>query len=172
MPYCKRKLGCILDKNSCAVKRYNILFALAEINISVCICKDKMIPMLLGIVSACIKGKAVFLFYTENVIKLEELALPLMSRRLTHSYKSAAVIYKALNCGNNLLVCPILSARLCGICIANIDNYINIIKHGFVVFDVVKADKRHIKRSTAQCLNNTEIRIILSVIKSVMHHMI
>lgn len=95
-----------------------------------------------------------------------------MSSRLTYADKSSAVIYKTFNCGNNFLICPIFAARLCGVCITDIDNNINIVKQILIIFNIVKADKLNIKRCAAESLDNSEVRIILSVIKTVVYHMI
>ena len=162
-----------MNKNGCAVKSNNILLALAEINIAVFgICKDEVVSVFLGVVSASVESEAVFFLNAQNIIELEELALPMMSGRLADTDKSAAVEYELFNGCDDLLICPIFAARLCRVCIADIDDNIKLIEEVVVILNIIKADERNIKRGTAQSLDNTEIRIILSVIKTVVNHMI
>ena len=171
--YGKRKFGCILNKNGCAVKSNDILLALAEINISALgVCKDEVVSVFLGVVSASVESESVFFLNAQNIIKLEELALPMMSGRLADTDKSTAVEHKLLNGCDNLLICPIFATRLCCVCIADIDDYIKLVEEIAVVLNIIKADERNIKRRTAQSLDNTEIRIVLSVIKTVVNHMV
>lgn len=49
-----------------------------------------------GVVAVRVQGKAVFLFHAQNIVQLEELALPLVGCRLTHADETAAVIDKGL----------------------------------------------------------------------------
>ena len=127
MPYGKRQLTCILDEHGCAIKRNDVFLALAEINSAVCIGKNKVIAVLLGVISSGVKRKAVFSFNAENIVKLEKFALPLMSRRLADSDKAAAVINKLFNCRDNFLVAPIFAAALSSVCVAHIDNNIKLL---------------------------------------------
>ena len=127
MPYGKRKLTCILDEHGCAIKRNNILFSLAEINFAVCVGKNKVIAVLLGVISSGVKRKAVFSFNAENIVKLEKFALTLMSSRLADSDKADADISKLFNCRDNFLVTPIFAAALSSVCVAHIDNNIKLL---------------------------------------------
>ena len=80
-----------------------------------------------------------------------------MSSRLADADESAAVVNKLLNSGDNLLVCPIFAAALCGVGIAHIDDYIKIVEQILVIFNIIKADERNIKRCAAECLDDAEV---------------
>ena len=62
----------------------------------------------------------------------------MMSARFTYTDKSAAVIYKFFDCGNDFFICPVFAAALRCVCIAYIDDNINIIKQVFIFFYIVK----------------------------------
>lgn len=106
---------------------------LAEIDVAaVCILKNKVVAVFLSVVATGVESKSVFSFNAQNIVKLEELALPLMSSRLADTDKAAAVINKFLDCGDDFLVYPIFSSALRCICIADIDDNVEIIKQIFV----------------------------------------
>lgn len=80
-----------------------------------------MIPVLFPVIFICVQIEAMLLFHAENVIQLEESALPLMCSRFSYSDKSAAIIYKFLHRRDNRFVNPVFAAALCRICITHIN---------------------------------------------------
>ena len=131
-----------------------------------------MVFMFFPVVFILVEIESVFLLYTEYIVKLEEMALPLMCRRFSDTDKSAAVVYKLFDCGNNRLIYPVFSAALCSIRIADIQNDIKLSEKFLIFANIVKTDKGYIKRRAAQCFDNTEVGVILFVIDCVMYHMI
>ena len=95
-----------------------------------------------------------------------------MGCRLTHADETAAVIDKGLYPGDDLLITPVGAAGLGGICVAHIQDYVKRIQEVRITLNILKADKRHIKGCAAKRLNDAEIRIILPIIQTVMHHMV
>ena len=116
-----------------------------------------MVFMFFPVVFILVEIESVFLLYTEYIVKLEEMALPLMCRRFSDTDKSAAVVYKLFDCGNNRLIYPVFSAALCSIRIADIQNDIKLSEKFRIFANIVKTDKGYIKRRAAQCFDNTEV---------------
>ena len=85
-----------------------------------------MILVFFPVVFVFIEVETVFFFDTKYIIKLEEMSLPLMCRRLSDTDKSAAVVYKLFDCSDNRLIDPVFTTALCGICISNIQNDIKL----------------------------------------------
>ena len=108
-----------------------------------------MTPVLFPVVFIGIKIKSSFFLYTKDIIQLEEFPLPLMSCWLAHSNESAAIIDKFPHSCKNLRICPVLTTGLCSVRITYIDDHIKIIQQIFILTDIIKADKGHIKRRTA-----------------------
>ena len=131
-----------------------------------------MILVFFPVVFVFIEVETVFFFDTKYIIKLEEMSLPLMCCRLSDTDKSAAVVYKLFDCSDNRLIDPVFTTALCGICISNIQNDIKLFQKLRIFTDVIKADKRYIKRCTAQRFNDSEIRIILFVVDCMVYHMV
>ena len=104
--------------------------------------------MLFPVVFIGIKIKSSFFLYTKDVIQLEEFSLPLMSCRFTDANKSAAIIDKFPHCCKDFRICPVLTTGLCSVRITYIDDHIKIIQQIFILTDIIKADKGHIKRRT------------------------
>ena len=125
-----------------------------------------------GVVAVRVQGKAVFLFHAQNIVQLEEFALPLVGCRLAHADKATAVIDKGLYPGDDLLITPVGAAGLSGICVAHIQDHVKLIQEVRIALNIFKADKRHIKGCAAKRLNDAEIGIILPIIQTMVHHMV
>ena len=69
-----------------------------------------------------------------------------MTARFADADQTAATMDKALDSRGNLRVFPDFAAGVGGVAVADINKYINAIQHIRVSFDVVKADKLHVKR--------------------------
>ena len=95
-----------------------------------------------------------------------------MTGRLTDSDKSAAIVYKFIDCRNNRLICPVISAGIGRIAVSHVQNDIDIFEHIRVLADIIKSDKPYIKRCTAQRFHDARIRIVLFMVNRMMYHMI
>ena len=81
-------------------------FAFAEINVSVTVCQDKVISVFFPVVLVCVQVESVFFFYSQHIVKLEIMSLPLVSCRFADSDETAAVVDKFFYCSNNLSRLP------------------------------------------------------------------
>ena len=63
----------------------------------------------------------------EHICQLEEMSVCLMAAGFSHTDNAAAVIYEFLNGRRNYRIAPPLTACLCGIRIAYVDDDINIL---------------------------------------------
>ena len=115
-----------LDQDLGSVKCIDVLFAFAEINVSVTVCQDKVISVFFPVVFVFVQVEAVFFFYSKHIVKLEIMSLPLVSCRFADSDETAAVVDKFFYCSDDLLVYPILATALCSVCIAYVDHNIKV----------------------------------------------
>ena len=138
-----------LKQNFCSVKCINIFLTFSEVYFSITVCKDKMVFMFFPVVFILVEIESVFLLYTEYIVKLEEMSLPLMCRRCSDTDKSAAVVYLLFDCVYNRLIYPVFSAALCSICISGIDHNVKFLQKLWICQNIIKADKGDIKRSPA-----------------------
>ena len=73
------------------------------------------------------QGKATFLLHAEHVGKLEEMAVCLVGAGLADADDAAAFIYKLLDSGGNLRVAPPFPAGMGRVCVAHIDEDVDIL---------------------------------------------
>ena len=76
------------------------------------------------------------------------MSLKLMTRRLTDTDKTSAVIYKLTDsCGNGRIL-PDAATGMSSIPISHIDNHIQIFKNFRICQNIIKGNKSHIERGT------------------------
>ena len=131
-----------------------------------------MILVFFPVVFVFIEVETVFFFDTKYIIKLEEMSLPLMCRRLSDTDKSATVVYKFFDCCNDRLIDPVFTTALRSVRIADIQHDIKLFQKLRIFTDIIKTDKGYIKRCTTQSFDNTKIGVILFVIDCMVYHMI
>ena len=95
-----------------------------------------------------------------------------MTGRLTDSDKSAAIVYKFIDCRNNRLICPVISAGIGRIAVSHVQDDIDIFEHLRILADIIKGDKAHVKRCATQRFHDSGIGIILFVVNCMMNHVI
>ena len=83
--------------------------------------------MLFPVVFIHVQCKSGLFFYTHHRCKLEEVTFILMRSRLSDSDKSSAVVNKFLDCCDDRLIRPVVSACVCSICITDIQYHIDVI---------------------------------------------
>ena len=91
----------------------------------------------------------------------------LISSWLTHTDKAASLVYKSPDGCDNLLINPVLCTAECCVGISDIDDDTDVFRNSFS--HIVKGNKFHIKRHTAQALQHTFLGISIPVVDRVMY---
>ena len=159
-----------LHENLSTLKGIDRLFALAEIDLFRGVGQDKMIFVLIPVVLVVVEREAGFFLYAHHAGQLQVTALVLVASRLTNADEAAAIVYECFHGAGDFSILPNSTAGVCGIAVAHVDDDINLVQNRRILFDVVKADELHIKRSAGQRFDNACIAVILLLIQCMVYH--
>ena len=126
--------------------------------------------MLLPVIFVVAQGESVLLLNAEDIGELEEMALILMAGRLADADDSSALVDEPADGLLNLRVNPPFAAGMGGICVAHVDDHINIVQNLRLIQQILKTEEDHIERSAGQRFDHSGIGIILFLVQCMVYH--
>ena len=160
-----------LNQNLGAFQRKDALLPLAEVHVMVgAVGQNKVVTVLVPVVLVVVKREAGFFLHAERCGQLQIAPLILVTAGFADTDQTAAAMDKALDGGGNIRVLPDLAAGVGGVAVADVDEDVDAVQHLRVGFDIVKADKPHIKRCAGQRFDHARIAVILLLVQRMVDH--
>ena len=132
--------------------------------------QNKVVTVLVPVVLVVVKREAGFFLHAERCGQLQIAPLILVTAGFADTDQTAAAMDKALDGGGNIRVLPDLAAGVGGVAVADVDEDVDAVQHLRVGFDIVKADKPHIKRCAGQRFDHARIAVILLLVQRMVDH--